>query len=286
MKKTGYLLLFFLSVCFSLKAKIYDAFPFFNELELLSIRLEELDSVVDYFVIVEATKTFSGDPKPLYFNENRHLFKPYLHKIIHIIVDDYPLIDEKLPLTAQPWIREEHQRNAILRGLVSATKSDMIMITDVDEIPRKEAVLSAQKWLSALSRRTKIVAFDMPLYRYQLNRVALAHWTLGFATTMKTFLKFSPEAQIHKLRILGKYDHIIPNAGWHFSSQGGLNRVLEKLKSYSHSHDPDILLQRKQLLEDFEKMKASCPMVPLDNTWPSRILRMKAEYDAMGWIAH
>ena len=65
--------------------KIYDIFTFFNELELLEIRLNILDKYVDYFVLVEATETFSGKPKKLYYEENKHLFKKFEHKIIHHI---------------------------------------------------------------------------------------------------------------------------------------------------------------------------------------------------------
>ena len=85
---------------------IYDCFTFFNEFDLLEIRLNELDSVVDKFVLVEATKTFSGKDKPLYFNENKNKFNKFLNKIIHVIVDEYPNLNGD-------WVIENHQRNEI-----------------------------------------------------------------------------------------------------------------------------------------------------------------------------
>ena len=68
-------------------SKVYDCFTFFNEFELLEIRLNELDSVVDKFVLVEASKTHQGKEKPLFYNENKDRFKKFQDKIIHVIVD-------------------------------------------------------------------------------------------------------------------------------------------------------------------------------------------------------
>ena len=76
--------------------KIYDIFIFFNELDLLEIRLNILDLYVDYFVIVECTETFSGLVKPLYYKENKDLFKKWNHKIIHYVVDNMPKNEDDL----------------------------------------------------------------------------------------------------------------------------------------------------------------------------------------------
>lgn len=86
-------------------AILFDCFTFFNELDLLEIRLEELSSVVDWFVLVEATRTFSGRPKPLYFEENKERYSKFLHKIVHVKLGYMP---EK-PSSA--WELEAFQRN-------------------------------------------------------------------------------------------------------------------------------------------------------------------------------
>ena len=70
--------------------KIIDCFIFYNELELLTYRINILNDVVDYFVIVESTHTFIGKEKKLYFDENKNLFEKFKKKIIYIIVDDFP----------------------------------------------------------------------------------------------------------------------------------------------------------------------------------------------------
>lgn len=69
---------------------VYDCFQFFNELDILKIRLNVMNDVVDKFVISEATETFSGLKKPLYYEENKEMFKEFEDKIIHVVVDDTP----------------------------------------------------------------------------------------------------------------------------------------------------------------------------------------------------
>lgn len=69
---------------------VYDCFSFFNELDLLEIRLNTLDSIVDKFILVESTLTHTGNQKPLFYAENKSRFKKFNDKIIHIIVDEFP----------------------------------------------------------------------------------------------------------------------------------------------------------------------------------------------------
>ena len=90
--------------------KIYDCFPFYNELDLLDLRLAEHYDHVDYFVLVEANKTFQNNDKPFYYHDNKNRFSKWRDKIIHVRVMDMPDGDN-------PWERETHQRNKILRGI-------------------------------------------------------------------------------------------------------------------------------------------------------------------------
>src|SRR5258708_40108162 len=115
----------------TLSADIYDCFVFFNELELLKVRFEELYDKVDHFVLVEAKQTFCGDPKPLYFAENAEKFAQYKHKIIHIVVDEFPPPANNLE-HEDWWVRHEFQLNAALRGLEGCHNDDIILISDLD----------------------------------------------------------------------------------------------------------------------------------------------------------
>ena len=88
---------------------VYDCFQFFNELDILKLRMHVLDDIVDKFVVSEATVTFSGDKKPLYFQENREMFAAFEHKIIHKVVDD-------TPMDVSAFLRDSHQKCAVARG--------------------------------------------------------------------------------------------------------------------------------------------------------------------------
>ena len=113
--------------------KIYDCFTFLNEFDLLELRLRELYDYVDYFVLVEGDRTFQNNTKPLFYSEHNQRFDKWKDKIIYVPVTD-------MPEHTDPWGRERHQRDAILRGLTAAADSDIIMIGDVDEIPRPAKV--------------------------------------------------------------------------------------------------------------------------------------------------
>lgn len=129
------LILTFLCICFPSYTKIYDCFTFFNELELLKIRLEELNDHVDYFVLVESIETQRGDLKLLYVQEKQHLLKKYLSKIKHIIVDER-LNSDVIDSTKLYWDRERFQKKIITAGLQQCDDLDIIMISDLNEIPR------------------------------------------------------------------------------------------------------------------------------------------------------
>src|SRR5690349_20249777 len=116
----------------------YDCFTFFNELDLLEIRLNVLNPIVDKFVLVESTRTHQNKPKPLYYQQNAARFSAFKDKIIHVIVDDFPDFGEWKE--AHSWILERHQRNCISRGLSQCKKGDVIIISDLDEIPDPEKV--------------------------------------------------------------------------------------------------------------------------------------------------
>ena len=102
---------------------VYDCFQFFNELDILKLRMHVLNDVVDKFVISEATVTFSGEKKPLYFQENREMFKEFEDKIIHKVVDD-------TPMDTSAFMRDSHQKCAVARGLEGAKDDDIVIFSD------------------------------------------------------------------------------------------------------------------------------------------------------------
>jgi beta-1,4-mannosyl-glycoprotein beta-1,4-N-acetylglucosaminyltransferase len=192
---------------------IYDCFVFFNELELLEIRLAELPGVVDRFVLVESTRTFSDRSKPLFFLENRAKFAEFADRIIHVIVDD-------MPGGPDPWARERHQRNCIMRGLQGCADEDYILISDVDEIPRAAAVPG----------RRELLGFVQRMNYYYLNFARPERW-LGTRSLQYGLLKQLPSVQLVRDTNTQLTE---PNGGWHFSYLGGARKIREKLDAFSH----------------------------------------------------
>lgn len=210
---------------------IYDCFIFFNEIELLEIRLNELDSVVDKFVIVEATKTHSGVSRELCFNENDERIKPFLNKIIYVPIDFPEDLDinyiknyihlEHVKLNPDAWLREIYQRNSILKGLKEANPNDIIMISDVDEIPDKKKIYK-------IKDENKNYAFEQNFYYYYLNVINVSEKWIG---TKITFFKNLASPQ--DLRYSKDYE-LVKNGGWHFSYLGGIEKIRNKIDSFAH----------------------------------------------------
>jgi beta-1,4-mannosyl-glycoprotein beta-1,4-N-acetylglucosaminyltransferase len=204
---------------------IVDCFTFFDEFDVLEIRLKELSGVVDRFVLAEARQTFQGSPKPLYFQENATRFKQYLNKIEHLIVD--------LPETDDPWVREGYQRNALKRAIGQLPRDATVFISDVDEIFRPSAMREA-------ASRGHFVFVEMDLYYYFLNlRSKGAKWVkpyCGPAAEIMAIEDFSlprwRELQYLQERNLPQ-DSTVRSGGWHFSWLA--SRILNKLDSFSHT---------------------------------------------------
>lgn len=194
---------------------VFDCFTYLNEAELLDIRLHELDSIVDKFVLVEGIVTFTNKKKPLYFNRNKNRFKDFKEKIIHIVVGNSPNVSD-------PWAIERFQFNAIKRGLINAKIDDTILLSCVDEIPKKEKIYENIK------KKGINKVFLQKLSYYYLNLATGNNWE---GTRMLQY-KDLPE-DIYTLRH-SKADLKIKNGGWHFSYLGGPKRIQEKIRSYSH----------------------------------------------------
>lgn len=200
--------------------KIFDCFKFFNELELLELRLMELGSVVDYFVIVEASKTHTGIPKPFIFEENKNRFAPFLSKIIHVKVSDMPHYSKQ-----DIWTAENFQRNQIMKGLANhAFPGDKIIVSDVDEIPHPDLIrsnLNNPNW----------VTFRQKLYYYYVNCEQNCIWD---GPIMANYGTFDSPQQLRNAARRGV--NAQEPGGWHYSYMGGASRIKTKVESIAESH--------------------------------------------------
>jgi len=215
--------------------QIYDCFLFYNEFDILEIRLQEMYDHVDKIVLVECNETFRGNPKPLYFQEMlnipelRKTFEPFLDKIIHVIVEEH----FEHP---SPWPREGSQRNKIMQGLLDCHDNDIILISDVDEIVRGDILPQILETIDVYDKYP--LTLHQAMYRHYLNRFDNSIWFGTVATRYQNIKDSSPESSSinspNIMRLWRHRFHLINDCGWHFTSMGGIERYIQKIESFSH----------------------------------------------------
>jgi len=219
--------------------KIFDCVPFFNEFDMLRLRIACLEDVVDRFVVIEAHQTHTGKAKPLYLaasQDHELLAHP---KLAARAVD--------LPVGYSHWEREQSQREAIgpvLREL-GAAPGDLVLVSDVDEIPTVAAVRRAGEYLSAAQARSMLI-FEQRMFYFRLNFELVWSRKLPWLGTAAAL--FGQAKSINGLRTTGRntrgrhaqgFDRgarvlQVPDAGWHFSYLGGDAALDQKLAAYAH----------------------------------------------------
>lgn len=228
--------------------KIWDCFLFFRELDLLEIRLAQLCPLVHRFVLVEATYDFRGTPKPLIYAENKARFAAYAEKIEHVVVETQP------PDPDARWARQRWQRDQLTPALADATPEDLVMISDLDEIPTDEALTEATR---LLTKAPCAVVFEMPQHLYRLDlraggpqpactrMVRRRHFKVPHlvrqlkkrywksATAWMDQIPFAFHAMQASGRPLRR--HVLKDAGWHLTSIGGED--VNKLKMQAFALD-------------------------------------------------
>ncbi len=295
-----------------LLGKVYDCFIFFNELETLDIRFNELYDHVDHFVIVEANETFSGIAKPYYFEVNKERYAQFLDKIIYIKLDKLPTawneqcvgkyLDEKAYNENQEnnfaWMREFYQRNQLMQGLKDCNSDDVIILSDCDEIPEGRSI----KRIKELVAQHEIVSIENLCYYYFLNRLynwapessascALSYNDLKKSPTISTIRQWSHEHIVydnpedHRYRKRNTPITCMISSGWHFSSQGGYERIKYKFSSFSHYKDDFIVREINQDYLDWrETVEEKTTLVPIDDTYPEYILKNIEYFREIGFI--
>jgi beta-1,4-mannosyl-glycoprotein beta-1,4-N-acetylglucosaminyltransferase len=217
---------------------IIDCFPFFNELEILDIRLNTLNDVVDKFVLVEASKTQSKLDKPYYFEQNLHRYTKFLDKIVHVKVDNYPEQDG--------WAMENYQRNCIIEGLkdIQPNDNDIVAISDVDEIWNPNIVDTVKSHL----KFNEFIAIDMKYLVFFLNLETVdKRWIGTIFTNAKNLNKISPQY----LRNIKDNVQVIKDMGWHLGYQGGKEKVYQKYLSCIEPLDKSNLPDKEKFFDEF-----------------------------------
>ena len=229
---------------------IFDCFTFFDELDLLEVRLRTLDGVVDRFVLCEAPFTFRGAPKPLYFSEARERFARWNDKISVLVYD--------AAVNADPWENEWGQRDFLIRGLEGAVPDDLVLLSDCDEIPDPNNVPRRPSTKPVLGHR-QIYALGY------VNRLSPETW---IGTRSVEVRNLPSDGQLRKLRMIAERDMDVVDGGWHFSHLGGSEVVERKMKSFSHSEfDVPYYTDRRRLQTEFGS-NVNVDFVPVDERFP------------------
>ena len=210
--------------------KIIDCFTFYNEIDMLTYRLNVLNDIVDYFILVEAKQTFVGKPKPLFFDENKDLFNKFSEKIIHIIVD-LPFDSNNININNRDqWKNEHFQRNCISQGLDkikdTLNDNDSIIISDVDEIPDSKTLFKIKNG----NIKNDISILEQDFYYYNLNSKRNEYWYHSKIITYKKYTELN--ISCNDIRFL--QGTIVKNGGWHLSYFGSASFIQNKLKNFSH----------------------------------------------------
>ena len=250
--------------------KIYDCFLFFNELDILEIRLNELYNVVDKFIIVEATESHNNKPKDLFFLKNKSRFNKFLDKIDHFIIDRFD--------SNQCWARENYQRNFLQNGVSKAEDNDIILISDLDEIPKKEQVLNlkSQSLFPYVFVQRHSSVFLNRVNKYEQE----GRWLGTAAALKKDIITFQD--------IINTKNNFtqIENGGWHFSYCGDAKKIAYKIKNFAHSeyeneaNDLDILNYRiDNNLDLLGRNGGETKKIEIDNTFPSYLVNNIEKYE-------
>ncbi|BAT22435.1 putative glycosyltransferase [Yellowstone lake phycodnavirus 2] len=202
---------------------LVDTFMFYNELDVLEIRLKTLEPYVDVFVLVESEVNHVGGPKELFFEQNKERFAKWLPKIRHVIVTK-----EESPTDTNPWSREKYQREAILRGIgPDILGHDIVMVSDVDEIPD----LSLVRW-EHLPHRA--MSLHMWMYMYNFEYLFTGEpWYGTVITQIDLFREYGP----NYFRDNRWKFPVQKFAGWHLSSFGDEKHVMNKMRTFAHALD-------------------------------------------------
>jgi hypothetical protein len=268
--------------------KVYDVFPFFNELDILEIRLQELSEVVDYFVLVESSVTFTGKPKDYVFENNKDRFAPFLDKIRHIKVDD-------TPETNDPWVREKFQRAAGSRGLFDAEPDDLVIVSDCDEVPRSEIIELIKEDDNGYDRFLLFI----PQFNFKLNYMKWLERGYHRQIVVTQFRSFTNPQQERESTFfwnpLGPNTVEVDHGGWHFTFMGDNQTCLTKFDSYSHTEvnvpavtegfDVDWMIRNKYGFEEAKRSKENkerFEYVVVDEYFPECIRNNKDKYQ--DWI--
>ena len=257
---------------------------YFDEDLVLDIRLNTLYNKVDKFIIAEATKNHAGQDKKLNFKiENFLKFKDKIH---YLIIDDLPI---NVTSPKKGWhenhMRDQFQRNALERGYNEFNDEDLIMISDIDEIPNPEKI-------KEFNIKNKYACFLQKNYQSKINLLNITEgdW-VGTKICQKKYLKSPQWLRDMKTKkksfwkIFSNKLQLINNGGWHFSFLKEPSSIRNKILSYSHQEynreeftDVDLIKNKIIKGEDLFSRNIKYKKMKIDETFPKYITENKEKF--------
>lgn len=273
---------------------IYDCIPFFNELDILKLRMQIMAPYVDRFVLEESTVTFSGEPKEMIFAKHREMFAEFAEKIIYVAVDDSPMEG----VTTHE--RDKYQKNQLIRGMTEAKSDDIVIFGDVDEIPNPQALqkilrdFDPEKVYHLAQRmfycflNIEEVSGNLLSITGEFSGVERKRW-LG--TKICSFGSLPKEGIVY-LREVSTEDPRsvrVTDGGWHFGYMGGdgerdvAKRIGVKVQAAAHQeyNKASYLNEAVDRLlcgEDIFGRNAKFIRVPIDESYPAYLREHQEEY--------
>ena len=269
--------------------KLIDCCMYFDEDLMLDIRLNTLHETVDKFVIAEATRDHSGKEKKLNFNIKN--FLKFKNKIRYLVIDDLPIdVRSQKKNWDSNHLRDQFQRNSLIRGFEELSENDLIMISDIDEIPDP-------KKISEFKVKNKYACFMQKNFQSKINLLNMSdeywmdrkicqkkylkspQWLRGIKTKKRPFWKFYKP----------KEPQLIFDGGWHFSFLKNPKNIAKKIKAYSHQEynkkeftNVNLIEDKIINLKDLFNRNIKYQKVKLDDTFPQYILKNREIFK--NWI--
>jgi len=207
-----------------IKTKVYDLFTYNGEADMLEIRLNLLNDYVDKFVICESWETFSGNPKPLYYIEQKERFEEWEDKIIYIVSEygknpEIMALMENRPYVDQIAFKKAfYQKESLREGLKDCHDEDIIYFGDVDEVWKPQNIDENVHKLRQIA------------YSYYLNSRSPEDWRGTIVTKYKNLRR----GCLNDMRANPIEADILENGGWHWTNLGGYHAIKKKIESYDH----------------------------------------------------
>lgn len=268
--------------------RIFDCFTFYNEFDILELRLEELWDTVDYFVIAEANITHQNNDKPFYLKDNWDRFKKYHDKIRHVMIED-------MPRHPDTWVNERFQRKCIERGLYDLQPTDIVCVSDCDEIPRPAALQAIKNDENNYPRYILAIVLHYFRLNYMMTTPVFKQNNI-IVTRGNVFTDPQTERQITfstghlPLHYAGPDICIIEHAGWHFTYFGQTDFAKNKIRNFAHAEtnvpwimdnlDVDGIVKQKYGI-GWDKGPERFEYIIVDDYYPQTILNNLEKYKEM-----